>query len=111
MQSYSKVVSRSLLKLSSFGARSVHRAAHERPHHPGGHKPATPQKILQAAPSLGIIRIDYDYPPAKGDIDCPDSFPYDVFYKVVPGLTFEMCQSGTLTEEVEENFKNSIQWL
>ena len=69
------------------------------------------RKEKKPAPSLGIIRLDYDYPPARGDIDCPDSFPYDVFYKVVPGLTFEMCQSGTLTEEVEENFKNSIHWL
>jgi len=112
MQSYCKVVSRSLLKLSSSGARSVHRAAHERPHHPGGHnKPATPQKILQAAPSLGIIRLDYDYPAAKGDIDCPDSFPYDVYYKVVPGFTFEMCQSGVMTKEVQERYIYSINWL
>ena len=41
--------------------------------------------------TLGIIRLDYDYPAAPGDIDSPESFAYDVFYKVVPGLTFEMC--------------------
>jgi len=62
-------------------------------------------------PKLGVIRLDYNYPPAKGDIDCPDSFPYDVIYKVVPGLTFEMCQSGVLSREVEERFKSSIRWL
>ena len=71
----------------------------------------TEVKDKKPAPKLGVIRLDYDYPPAKGDIDCPDSFGYDVFYKVVPGLTFEICQSGTLSEEVEENFKESIQWL
>ena len=64
-----------------------------------------------AAPSLGIIRLDYDYPAACGDIDCPESFPYDVYYKVVPGLTFELCQSGSLSEDIEERLKESIQWL
>merc|ERR1719352_1018979 len=44
------------------------------------------------AACLGVVRLDYDYPPAPGDIDCPDSFGYDVYYRVVPGLTFDMCQ-------------------
>lgn len=48
-------------------------------------------KDKKEAVSLGVIRLDYDYPPAPGDIDCPDSFAYDVHYRVVPGLTFEMC--------------------
>ena len=63
-----------------------------------------------ASPSLGIIRLDYDYTPADGDIDCPDSFDYDVYYKVVPGLTFEVCKEGKMTEEVENRFKESIKW-
>ena len=63
------------------------------------------------APTLGVIRLDYDYPPILGDIDHPGSFPYKVFYKVVPGLTFKMCQSGKLTREVTRSFKSSIQWL
>ncbi len=41
--------------------------------------------------SLGIIRLDYNYPPAPGDIDHPDSYAYDVHFRVVPGFTFEMC--------------------
>jgi len=64
-----------------------------------------------AAPSLGVIRLDYDYPPAPGDIDSPDSFGYDVFYRVVPGLTFEMCQKNTMTAEVEEAFNDAVDWL
>ena len=45
-------------------------------------------------PKLGVIRLDYDYPPIPGDVDCPDSFSYDVVYRTVPGFTFEMAQSG-----------------
>jgi len=63
------------------------------------------------AASLGVIRLDYDYPPAPGDIDCPDTYGYDVFYRVVPGLTFEICQSGRLTPEVEKEFIEAVQWL
>jgi hypothetical protein len=63
------------------------------------------------AACLGVIRLDYDYPPAPGDIDHPASFGYDVFYRVVPGLTFSMCQSGTMTSEVEKNFEDALDWL
>mmetsp|Transcript_27955 Transcript_27955/g.50903 ORF Transcript_27955/g.50903 Transcript_27955/m.50903 type:complete len:636 (-) Transcript_27955:406-2313(-) len=61
--------------------------------------------------SLGVIRLDYDYPPAKGDIDHPGSFCYDVYYRVVPGLTFEMCQSGKMTPEVEKEFVEAVKYL
>lgn len=73
--------------------------------------PAGNNAGMTAAASLGVIRLDYDYPPAPGDIDCPDSFGYDVYYRVVPGLTFSMCQSGKLTPEVEENYKTAVDWL
>ncbi|XP_015777049.1 PREDICTED: dimethlysulfonioproprionate lyase 7-like [Acropora digitifera] len=79
-----------------------------------GNTSETDNKIKEeksASPRLGIIRLDYDYTPADGDIDCPDSFDYDVYYKVVPGLTFEVCKEGKMTEEVENRFKESIKWL
>ena len=41
----------------------------------------------------------------------PDSFSCDVYYKVVPGLTFEMCQKGEITDEVKQRFEESIKWL
>ena len=63
------------------------------------------------SPSLGILRLDYDYPSSLGEIDCPESFNYDVYYKVVPGFTFEMCQSGKLTNKVKVRFMESIRWL
>lgn len=62
-------------------------------------------------PSLGVIRLDYDYPPSLGEIDCAESFDYDVYYKVVPGLTYEMCKSGMLLSKVEYRFKKAIRWL
>ena len=81
--------------------------------HPGNTSESenSKKKSKSAAACLGVIRLDYDYPPAPGDIDCPDSFDCDVYYKVVPGLTFEMCQEGKMTEEVEKRFKESIKWL
>jgi len=68
-------------------------------------------KPKKAHATLGILRLDYDYPPAPGDIDSPESFHYDVYYRVVPGFTFKMCQSGKLSPEVEERFKQAVQWL
>ena len=62
-------------------------------------------------PVLGILRLDYDYPPAPGDIDHPDTFNYDVLYRVIPGLTFEMCQSGNITDEVKENCITAVKYL
>lgn len=34
-----------------------------------------------------------------------------VVYRVVPGLTFAMCQSGTLTAAVDRAFREAIRWL
>merc|ERR1719329_1643797 len=62
-------------------------------------------------PVLGVVRLDYNYPPAAGDIDCPGSYGYDVVFRVIPGLTFEMAQSGRMTRAVTEEFKAGIKWL
>merc|ERR1719183_1135914 len=72
---------------------------------------ATAGAGMAKAACLGVIRLDYDYPPAPGDIDCPDSFNYDVYYRVVPGLTFSMCQSGKLTSDVRMEFLEAVDWL
>lgn len=61
--------------------------------------------------TLGVIRIDSKYPPNPGDITHPDSFPYDVIYRVVPGLDFVMCQSGKMTPEVEKEFIEAVKFL
>merc|ERR1719247_43099 len=62
-------------------------------------------------PVLGIIRLDYNYPPAAGDIDCPGSYDYDCLFRVVPGLTFEMAQAGVMTTPVLKEFKLAVKWL
>ena len=72
---------------------------------------AAPQKKQRKAGSLGVIRLDYDYPPAPGDIDHPGSYDYDVYYRVVPGLTFEMCQNNAMTPEVVAEFTEAVRWL
>jgi len=69
------------------------------------------KRALVPAPKLGVIRLDYDYPPAEGDIDCPASYGYNVIYRVVPGMTFEMAQRGEFTEEVERAFAEGIKYL
>jgi len=69
------------------------------------------KKTAKGHPKLGVVRLDYNYPPAKGDSDCPASFGYDVFFRVVPGLTFEMAQAGKFTEQVERNFAEAIKYL
>mmetsp|Transcript_122028 Transcript_122028/g.304524 ORF Transcript_122028/g.304524 Transcript_122028/m.304524 type:complete len:729 (-) Transcript_122028:131-2317(-) len=63
------------------------------------------------APCLGVIRLDYNYPPAAGDIDCPGSYGYDVLFRCVPGLTFEMAQSGMMTYQVQQQFVSAVHWL
>ena len=49
------------------------------------------EKTKTAVPALGVIHLDYLYPPVPGDMDSKESFGYPVYYRVVPGLTFEMC--------------------
>lgn len=71
---------------------------------------AAPKEMKEHV-SLGVIRLDYDYPAAPGDIDHPDSFGYDVYYRCVPGLTFEMCQNGKMTEDVHKEFLEAIDYL
>merc|ERR1719230_443089 len=74
-------------------------------------KDGKPAKQKKKNPALGVVRLDYQYPPAGGDTDCPASFGYDVYYRVCPGLTFEIAQAGTFTEQVERNFADAIKYL
>jgi hypothetical protein len=77
---------------------------------PDPRKPVSKANQLRQA-TLGVIRLDYEYPAAPGDIDHPESFLYDVIYRVVPGLTFNMCQSGVMPPDVEKEFLDAIDFL
>lgn len=55
--------------------------------------------------------MDWHYHPLAGDVGSTDSFEYPVFYRAVPGLTFEVCQSGVMTPEIKEHFKEAIRYL
>lgn len=61
--------------------------------------------------TIGILRLDYDYPPNPGDLDSPDSFNYPTFFRVVPGLTFEMCQEGGMPDKVKGHLKDAVEFL
>lgn len=45
---------------------------------------AAPPVAPFKAGRLGVIRLDYDYPPAPGDIDCPQSYDYQVICTQTP---------------------------
>ncbi len=45
-------------------------------------------------PAIGILRIDYTYPPALGDAAHPNSYYYRTPHATVKGLTFEAAQAG-----------------
>jgi hypothetical protein len=68
------------------------------------------QKITEAV-SLGIIRLDYNYEAAPGDIDHPDSYGYDVYFHCVPGLTFDKCQDGLTNPLIQKGFNQALEYL
>lgn len=61
--------------------------------------------------SIGVIRLDEDYPAIIGDIDHPFSFNNNVYYKKVPGLTFNICKSGKIPNKVLYEFLNVLEYF
>merc|ERR1712037_807377 len=55
--------------------------------------------------------MGYTYPPALGDVACPETFTYRTVQRVVDGLTFTMCQQGGLEGNTRESFVAAIKWL
>jgi hypothetical protein len=62
------------------------------------------------ASALGVLRLDYDYPPSPGDVDSPLSWDYRVYYRCVPGLTFAMCRSNELSPDVLVQLEAAVKW-
>lgn len=60
-------------------------------------------------PAIGILRIDYTYPPAMGDAAHPNSYYYRTPHATVKGLTFEIAQEGKpLTPELRDSMAKAI---
>lgn len=66
---------------------------------------------LKPQPKVGVIRLDYKYPQQPGNVATPESFGFPVTYRVVPGLTFEMCQDNSMTPAITQAFKEAVRWL
>lgn len=60
---------------------------------------------------MGVLMIDYDYPPLLGDVDHPDSHSVETIYEKVYGLTFEKCQMGIWNEEIEVSMRAAVKNL
>jgi len=56
----------------------------------GVNDPSTKKEM----PSVGIMRIDYTYPPALGDAAHPNSYYYRTPHATIKGLSFEAAQVG-----------------
>ena len=60
---------------------------------------------------VGVLQIDYEYPPLKGDVDHKDSFGYDVIYEKIPGLTFQRAQLGEWSDELAYDTRVALRRL
>ncbi|KAJ8602864.1 hypothetical protein CTAYLR_008946 [Chrysophaeum taylorii] len=60
---------------------------------------------------LGVLGIDYDYPPIDGDIDGPNTFTFKVIREVVKGLTFERAQAGYIDAGIKEELARAVKVL
>jgi len=71
----------------------------------------TPEYLKAQVPTLGVLRLDFEYEPTAGDMAHPDTFPYPVYYRVVPGMTYDMCRTGKMSPQVEQEFINAIKYF
>lgn len=60
---------------------------------------------------IGILRIDYDYPPIPGDVDDSSSFDFEIEYEIIYGLTFEKAQVGYIDDAIIVALKIAIRKL
>mmetsp|Transcript_87695 Transcript_87695/g.151994 ORF Transcript_87695/g.151994 Transcript_87695/m.151994 type:complete len:585 (+) Transcript_87695:76-1830(+) len=72
--------------------------------------PATVKKAA-SAPVLGVVQLDTNEPTKKAFNPCHASMGYDIIYKEVEKLTFEMAGKGEMTEEAGKNFDEAIKYL
>jgi len=75
----------------------IHKAATDNPRFGIQFGPAEMPQVRfgkEEMPAVGILRIDYKYPPAMGDAAHPNSYYYKTPHAVIKGLSFEDAQAG-----------------
>ena len=63
-----------------------------------------------AKPALGILCLDGDAS-YIGGVMHPESYDFEVICRTVPGMTFEICQSGVMPKSIETAFGNAVKHL
>jgi len=66
---------------------------------------------VDANAKIGVLRIDYSYPPVPGDTACEASYGYKVVFRTVAGLTFEKCQGAVLDGAIQGSLKKAVKEL
>jgi len=60
---------------------------------------------------VGVIRLDYHYPPAVGDAAHEDSFRFTTHFREVKELTFDRAQNGVFNDDITTNFTKALHEL
>jgi len=79
-----------------------------------GRSPRSPTPASPTASGgckLGLLQLEYEYPPAFGDIDHPGTFGFKTCPRVVKGLTFQKAQEGSFESDILENMASEIRQL
>jgi len=66
---------------------------------------------IDANAKVGVLRIDYSYPPIPGDTASDASYGYKVIFRKVAGLTFEKCQGAVLDLDIQRELKVAVSEL
>ena len=60
---------------------------------------------------VGILQIDYSYPPLLGDVAHPDSHSSETIFETVYGLTFDLCQKGIWNDSINLSITTAVKNL
>lgn len=60
---------------------------------------------------LGLLQLEYEYPPALGDVDHPGTFGFKTCPRIVKGLTFEKAQEGSFEQSILDQMSKEIKEL
>lgn len=73
--------------------------------------PAKSPGVSPGGCKLGLLQLEYEYPPAFGDVDHPGTFGFKTCPRIVKGLTFEKAQEGSFDQNILEEMSCEIKKL